>query len=304
MRLKYSILVFDDQPKKIEAYIARLAEDLQTEDGFELQVEYLTEFSESIIDTLAEKLNAYNPYNLIMLDHDLGKAKDTLERIEGVNLAKKLRGRIYTDMVYYSSDTSVKLRDKLFENKIDGVYVASRLNFVDDVYPIIQDQIKKICDVNNMRGIILDEMSDIEYLLREMLVSKIKIMDSSTKEEFKNKLLSKHTEKHNDRMGTINNPQLECISELVKKPEIFDFDLLRRRLYDISNNQFFHQQEGLCIMQQKRNKFAHCIFEFDNSEYVVKLKNTNQSFDFDAFRAIRKQLGELKTKLKALHTEY
>jgi hypothetical protein len=59
------------------------------------------------VDHIADRIARYNKYDMIVFDYDLGKMAD------GSDIAKKLRARVYTDMVFYSGNSAADLRKVL-----------------------------------------------------------------------------------------------------------------------------------------------------------------------------------------------
>ena len=160
MRREYQILWIDDETDRLHGYRESVQAHLDSK-GFGLKVKEVSEVTEEVILGIEEDLKRLNPYNLILVDHNLADGQ------KGASFAKRLRDVVYTDIVYYS-DTDVKeLRAKLFEEEVDGVYISNRVSLHDDVKNIIDDQIKRDFDAINMRGFLLDAMSQIEGLLRD-----------------------------------------------------------------------------------------------------------------------------------------
>jgi len=45
-------------------------------------------------------------------------------------------------MIYYSGNTSIKLRDKLHEEEIDGVFIINRNDFINSISRILEDLLR------------------------------------------------------------------------------------------------------------------------------------------------------------------
>ena len=175
MKLYYNILWFEDQPDKIKNFISAIGRIL-ADNGFKLKYDIEKSISPTDLEDLEQKLKIYNPYDLIVFDHDLGK------NIQGATIAKNLRHSVYTDMVYYSGNTSVKLREELYKEEIDGVFIVNRNDFVISMSRILEDHINKFSDMNNMRGVFLDAFSKIEQYARESICTQLAMLSIEQRE--------------------------------------------------------------------------------------------------------------------------
>jgi hypothetical protein len=179
MKLEYKILWIDDLfntsgSDSVEAYVEAV-EDLLERHGFLVDIRKERGFSVDDITNLSKKLVLHNPYDFIIFDYDLGKASEN-----GSDIAKQLRQKIYTDMIFYSATPIPKLRKLLYKNTVDGVFVVSKDSFEDNVKPIIEDHIKRMSDINNMRGLLLDEMSQCDAIIRDVLNKKFEKLPDVT----------------------------------------------------------------------------------------------------------------------------
>ena len=160
MRHDYHILWIDDEADRIAGYRENIEAYLNSV-GFDLKTTVIPSVSNEAIEKIEHNLAGFNPYNLILVDHHFPDSQ------LGVSFAKRLRDTVYTDMVYYSDASIEDLRTALYEEKVDGVHISNRLSLHDDVKNIIDDQIKRDFDAINMRGFILDALSQMEGLLRD-----------------------------------------------------------------------------------------------------------------------------------------
>ena len=149
MRREYQILWIDDETDRLHGYRESVQTHLDAK-GFGLNVKEVSKVTEEVISGIEEDLKRLNPYNLILVDHNLADGQ------KGASFAKRLRDVIYTDIVYYSDADVNELRARLFEEAVDGVYISNRASLHDDVKNIIDDQIKRDFDAINMRGFLLD----------------------------------------------------------------------------------------------------------------------------------------------------
>ncbi len=159
MKLDYNILWF---------------EDIKT--AFEAKKELVREVVEDFGFNFPEPRNEINGDNLNNInfdDFDLIIADLNLSGESGTNLIRKLREDedVFTEVVFYSSDGENAVREELRKHGIDGVYCASRegYEFEEKVKKVIKTTIKKVQDINNMRGLIMAETSDLDEQMFEIL---------------------------------------------------------------------------------------------------------------------------------------
>lgn len=108
-----------------------------------------------------------NDYDLILMDYKLA------DGVTGDTIVAALReNSILTDILFYSSEEENMLsaiREKM--PPIDGVYLTKRNYsvFTEKVEKIIQKIVKRSEDVVNLRGFVLDNTSDFELRIKEIL---------------------------------------------------------------------------------------------------------------------------------------
>jgi len=200
MKINYKVLWVEDHFESVQPAIEGIEDRLEGY-GFKFEVDGKTSLSEDDLGKLSDKLSQYNPYDMIIFDYDLGE-----QTKKGNEIARELRKSIFTDMIFYSGKAPRELRQTLFDSQVEGVFTVSRPDFVEEAWPIIEDQIKRICDINNMRGVILDEMSKIDLRMRELYNKKYEGLLDEEKEGQVNKIREKlegrqESKKKADRRG-------------------------------------------------------------------------------------------------------
>lgn len=290
MKISYKILWIEDHFKEVKPFISNLSSKLKNL-GFILEVEKISTFTGSDLSDLSDKLSIYNPYDIIFFDYDLGDAK-------GDDVAYQLRTAIYTDMIFYSGTKGSELRKILFDKNVEGVYTVDRGNFVNETWPIIEDQIKRICDINNMRGVLLDEMSKIDLEMRKMYKTKFDNADN-TKQNNQIKRFKKNLITRKDNIEKqVSDIELESFSDMFMKPTKVEFDIVRNRLKSITESEIFENTGELKLKQDLRNKFAHNTAKYDDVKGTVSLVGYSETYNFDDFTQIRKELIDLLSTIE------
>lgn len=284
MKLTYKLLWFDDEPGIIQASERRLTRMMRNK-GFNLSIENRDDVSPEAIDKLGASLAQYNPYDIIVLDHDLGVRK-------GTGLAQQLRGRVFTDMVYYSAAPLDVLRKAIYDAEVDGIFLINKQSCADDLMRILEDHINKNCDLNSMRGIVLDALSEMEVKLRRHLTAKLRadpMLRQDRLGRFIDRLKRKSKQAENSAKKMTEDTMLSCFADPLKS----DFNTIRQILSscesdweNLKDDKLLHQ------LQDLRNVFAHESYNWnqENNCVTVCVDGEERNYRSSDFETIRKDL--------------
>ncbi len=293
MKLTYRLLWFDDEPDMVRASERRLVRMMRNK-GFDLKVESRTDVSPEKIEKLRADLGQYNPYDLIVFDHDLGTRK-------GTDLAQQLRGKVFTDMVYYSAAPLDVLRKAIYDAKVDGVFLINKQSCADDLMRILEDHINKNCDLNSMRGIVLDALSEMEVKLRRYLTARLKA-DATLRQDrldhFKDRLTRRSKQVGKSAQKMTEEKMLDCFADPLKS----DFNTIRQILSscesdweNLQDNKLLHELQNL------RNVFAHESYKWDqqNNCVTVRVEGKECNYRNADFEVIRQKLLVMSKEISA-----
>ena len=203
-------------------------------------------------------------------------------------------------MVYYSGHSSIKLREELFHEEIDGVFIVNRNDFVVSIERILEDHINKFSDMNNIRGVFLDSFSKIEQYARNHLGKIISDLPPEQRNSIKNKMLKYHDDKIVERTKVKSTIDENTICEHFFDTRYVDFDVVRRRICNLEGPDSIWGKDKLIHQMQKiRNSFAHQSYRFDNKSntVIIDMPNGQQHFDINSFKEIRKSMLEISIAL-------
>ncbi len=159
MRLKYKILWVENDSDWAESIEDDLKEIIEGDYGFVLVWDLFAKQDEKI---------KYNDYDLILMDLNLESEPS------GDVLIKNIRDReIYTDVIFYSADGLQKIKQKAQALDLEGVYYSGRDKdlFLNKVKVVIQTTIRKVQDLNNLRGLVMAETSELDKKMEEICLS-------------------------------------------------------------------------------------------------------------------------------------
>lgn len=285
MKLTYKLLWFDDEPEMVHASERSLKRQMRAK-GFNLEIENRTDISDQAIEKLGGDLAKYNPYDIIVFDHDLGKC-------HGTDIAKSLRMKVFTDMVYYSAASIDVLRKAIYEANVDGVFLINKQSCVDDLMRILEDHIKKNCDLNSMRGIVLDAISEMEVMLRKYLTTKLQNDKNDLRAQRLKRLQANFHSREKKWKTDADNMTEDLMLSYFKDPLKTDFNTIRQTLYSCEKDWEYLKDNGLLDELQKlRNVFAHESYKWEQEKNcVIVCSNGKETrFGTQEFESIRKNL--------------
>ena len=316
MKLKYKILWIDDN-----------IEIMQVKESIDSIVEcvnsYGFDMDKKDVDTYenADELQVedYKEYDMILIDFELGEGQ------EGQKIIKKIRDEgIYNEILFYSS-TPESLGEKIAKERIEGVFCSGRADLPETFKKIFEVSIKKVLDLNNLRGLVMAEVSDLEELkteiLREAYKKKIieesffeeKVFHSIIKKFWDNlKKVKKYsnfeiTEKYKKKAKEF--PKHNIDNFLSDKDKLFNMEFKIKALQGLINDakltSEFKGSDYKKEIQEKRNKLAHVVEEWVEIEgkNVQKLKGTNFEFNEKTSKEIFEDIKKYKRILKSLKQE-
>ena len=294
MKLKYKILWIENEQdwvESIEDQIQEYLEDL----GFDFEKRLISK---------EEKNIDYNDYDLILMDLNLA------DQPNGAELISKIRELgAYTDVVFYSAMGIDDLRAKGKEKELEGVYYSGRTpeaSFVKKVKAVIDSTIKKVQDLNNMRGLVMAEVSELDSRMASLIKKYFIEKGNDTKTATFKKHLVKDIEKATKKKLTESEKcDKQCthkwsgltINEIIQD---FEFDASRKARavkliideenypYKAKNINFYDDYR--IDMLSMRNQLAHCVSIIKDGKEILKTKDEDIEFDDAKFKSIREQI--------------
>lgn len=177
MDMSYKILWIDDDSDYIESAEEALSGIVQNhfmDVNFESYSDY-DEFKSVKLDKYTGE--TFDFYDLILMDF-------SLSGITGDVVIRELREKkIYTDIVFYSSEF-VKMRTALkSEEQLDGVFLTGRENLFSTIDQIIKKNLKREYRISNIRGLIMDSTSEFDYICQSTTIVLFERLDANQQDE-------------------------------------------------------------------------------------------------------------------------
>lgn len=285
MKLKYKILWIDDTPEWVELKIDEVRSYL-SEFGFDLEYDIKTSYKD--ID--------FTQYDILAIDYSLSGDEN------GVEAMKLVRAEdVYTEILFYSQDGEGALREEMKKNSIDGVYCAYRQDSIDRLKKLIDTTIRKTQEINNLRGLVMAEVSEIDKLIKLILLKL-----SWTEEHFldRHKKIEKFHDDEKKKLAKYLPFESSKVSPFVHGHFI-------SRLSFWSLEKFLSSEEWENIKQHenlldKRNVLAHGI-EASNTHKEMILNMIGRDgaekphkFTPEEFTELRKEIKKFKEYLTTM----
>jgi len=296
MKLKYKILWIEDEKNSIKIKAKNIRKYLEDDYGFECLESDITildyeEFVEDYIDNNELKPGSdIEKYDLLLVDFNLGEKEHT-----GDKLIQIIRdNNIYSEILFYSSDLD-SLISKLNQHFIDGVFTSVRDELENKVKKLIKVTIKKVQDVNNLRGLIMAEVAELDRIKEKIIVKATLITNGFDTKKYILKTLKKS---YSDNLKQVEKYKEDNIEIILNKLYV-DSDKKARTITKVENN--FDEKKYRSTILKNRNMFAH-VEECDGVDEKGKACKLIGDIPFTEAKCIeiRKEIKEYKKILLAI----
>ena len=211
MNIDFKILWFEDDKPWYDS-ILPVVENYLSENGFNFIPERLPS-GDNLEDALSK-----GDYDLFLVDFNMpgdhgDKIIERLRRLE-----------LYTDIIFYSQNGEDKVRESLQQKAVEGVYCSgrNREDFEEKVTNVIKSNIKKVLDLNNMRGIVIAKAADLDLTMNEIIIRKINNTEDKETKELKEQAQEKVVNSLKKKLESAEKYDLENEFEIfIKKQESY-----------------------------------------------------------------------------------
>lgn len=299
MHLEYRILWFEDQLDNIKPSQDNISHTISRL-GFIPRIE-TREVIAGNSDPL-ENLPLSRDIDLVLMDWKLGGGYD------GAELAKRLKVNYRdTDMVFYSSESPKVLRKLIFDQDIDGVFCFHRTTLSDRTIGLVQSQLRKVLDLNHMRGIVMAATSDLDQAMISCLERVQPLIKEEDKESFIRSIGTKVSDSLRKKADEVERlTRRGRLDKLLREPSFgaaLRLSILQDEIAKIEDRiSETHLIERLARYQEEvigpRNDFAHRRAVFSENQLV--LEGRDQPFNQESMIALRLKLLSHFDNLKGL----
>lgn len=296
MKIKFYLLWFENEPSWVDGKIEDVKNIIE-ENGFEW-------IEPTIYKKESEFKGNYNDFDIILIDFRLVSGKKSGQT--GSDIINKIRTTdCFTNIIFYSQEGEEILRQEIASNNLDGVYCVDRNDFLDRFEKIFRTNIKKIEDVNNLRGLVMAETADLESM-KEKILELYDHASCPMKEKITKKVLKEMKESadtHNTFLASKN--EKTPFKELLDRLDLYKKSLIVHRINNRSTPiaRFVHSKFDEEIIV-KRNLLAHVTEKKNVSGeiYLESKKGKGQKLIFsqDEAKKIRKDISKYRNELQKI----
>lgn len=287
MRLSYSILWFDDTEEFF---------DILDIDGLKSEISSWGFQPEVKLVKTPKEFWSYKPFekiDLIVVDRNLE------EYGEGQNFIADLRDHsIYTEVIFYTAGNASDLWDAIREKQLEGVFVSNRSVILSKVYKVGRQAIRKVLDLENMRGIVMAELGELDHLLDDILRVGIPNLpaekQSSIYKKFQKQIADQNKKAETRLASFIENPHVD---EMINLSDSYKRWINFQRLSDSHEKLRALNTAGDFTVEilKPRNFLAHGKPEINNDgAYVFRHQGEEYVFDDNVSSELRKTILRYK----------
>jgi CheY-like chemotaxis protein len=294
MKLTYKVLWIDDRQKQVSNAQDRVREKLARL-GFEL---CLTKIDKVDSEKQLRDILIKNEFDLLVVDYKMqAKAKDGSELIKIIR-----RSCTATDIAFYSSETPSDLRSKI---NVDGVYCYNRNHLPSDLMYLIDARLKKLLDLNQMRGLYLAAVADFDHLIDDIIHSTFDKVDEALKAPHVKYIIDTVLKFHKSKVEQIE--QLKDDMHIDKYTKLLSsnpkMSLLINILSELDEEQLYGHLGSLANYTKEiiepRNKLAHAMeIEYKQGKYTLQSSTKEFEFNLDDFLTLRHRVLNYKDTFK------
>lgn len=301
MRLDFNVLWVDDQPDRVDAQIKAIAKQMEDQ-GFEFRPRLCRSVDEVKALVTDDVFN--DEIDLALVDWDLGG------NVEGQVAISEIREHIqYKDVVFYSANRAAdELRKLAFDRRLEGIYCVTRQDLVAEVVGVFESLVKKVLDLDHVRGIVMGATSDIDQMVSDCLVHLHSNADAAGKQSLLNDALARVEEKGKGFVKSIEKlRKVTAFPQVLEVHAVFTAnDRLRMlsRLLESDGLRAHHGYRPAVVAYMDkvvpdRNILGHQVLTPEGRPVSVA-NNRGGQISLDETRALRRQLLELRSQFRAL----
>lgn len=301
MRLDFNVLWVDDQPAAVAAQQTAIANGMEQE-GFEFKPTMCRSIGE--VQALIADAVFNDEVDLILVDWDLGGA------VEGQQVISEIRDSIqYKDVVFYSAmNNADALRQLAFNNNLEGIYCAARVDLVDEVLGVFESLVKKVLDLDHTRGIVMGATSDIDHMVHECLVAIHGTLNDPAKEAMVKEaleIIDMRIKELSEKFAELQKKA--TMASLFEAHMIFTANDRLRILSRALGTPSFNAHGGarksvttyLTDVVPKRNKLGHKVLLPDGKSTAIAIAG-GEHVSLDEMRDLRRLILNLRSDFRGL----
>lgn len=214
MDINYKILWFEDTDESYET-LSRRTERYIVKKNLKCKIERV--YGTSDFDITKYDLNSYE---ILVVDLQLSHGSKGYEVIEAIRA-----GNYVNDVLFYSAAGVDTLEGVMKKYRLEGVFLSERENslFMEKMRQLIDKSVRRSENVINIRGIVMDETSEFDSQMSDIVTIANTMMSTSEITAIKQYISTKLLKKKSDEIASLAAKYAEgsdwAISDLLTEHE-------------------------------------------------------------------------------------
>lgn len=286
MNLEYSILWFDDSKAYLDSVdLEPIREDIVSWGFIPKFVPVYT----------ADEFNSHTPfdqYDLIVVDF-------TLEGMPGGAefIAKVREQQVYTEIIFYSANPISELWKSIGERQLEGIFVSNRNGVGQKIIRVARQSVRKVLDLENMRGIVMSEVGDLDALLEKIFIKAIEGIPKEKKDDvfkrFHENVDAQAKEFQAALSGFKAAPSIDALMKLCDSDKRWQNFMRVRKHHEVLKEKKFGDYPTEILWP--RNCLAHGRPDRQgDGTYVFRFHEKDYKFSDDVGKSLRQKILEYK----------
>lgn len=295
MKLEYKILWFDDSEELLDSIDWDYLKDGISQWGFVPKIE-------TVLTAEDFAQASWGDFDLLVVDYKLegyGEGQDFIANVRNQE--------ILTEVMFYSAGDTSLLWDAIRENKLEGIYVANKNGILERILRVGQQTLRKILDLENMRGIVMAEVGDLDLLLSDIVAAAMETLDEKTQQTIFDKFHLASSEHHDAARIELETfkgaPTIEVLLALCDSDKRWQ-NYRRLAKHHTTLKKAGNLGNYVSEILSPRNFLAHGVpTRMEDGSFVFEYRKKKYTFDDAASLALRLKIIEYKTALTAIAQE-
>jgi hypothetical protein len=290
MKLSYDVLWFDDSRDFLGSLDLDPLNEAINSWGFLLELKPVETPDEFMAEQPFEK------YDLIVVDYNLGDQEP-----HGEEFIRRVQDQqVYTEVIFYSANPSSDLWAGIQERKLEGVFVANRQGILDKITRVARQSVRKVLDLNNMRGMVMAEVGDMDRLLDSILTEGLGHLSQEEQAAIFARFHEASLEQAEQQLAKIkgfgDNPSAEALCGLCDSNKRWaNFNRLRKKHAALNGMTMGDYAQDVL---SPRNHLAHGVASETETGHMFKFNGKDYLFDEATSLKLRKVILDYKQKFQ------
>ena len=236
----------------------------------------------------------FGDFDMLIVDFDLGAD------ISGAKFIKSVRDlNVYAEIIFYSMKGDDALWQAVIDERLQGVYVVHKSGIDTKLLEVARHSVSKVLDLENMRGIVMAEVGDLDELLERIFTLAMHGITEEQRQLVYKSFVKKSREpdeKFEQALAAFESaPSIESLLALSDGSEkrVQNFNRVKRH-HPLLNPHNFSDEYRKAILDP-RNFLAHGVPERKEGESLLfRHRGKEFLFDDEVGKTLRHKILEYK----------